>query len=85
MRSPAFNNPGMFSYVSVVEHASSDHPIRKLPVFVDSILGGLDELLTASCALEGQRTQPRPSSVPESSASRCLWGQFAAVEHATVH
>jgi len=35
---------GMFSYVSVQDRVSKDHPIRKLRMLVDVILGELDDV-----------------------------------------
>jgi transposase len=60
MRSPDVQQLGMFSYVSVEERVPSDHPIRKLRVLVDGILGELDDILTARYAEGG-----RPSIPPE--------------------
>ncbi len=60
MRSPDVQQLGMFSYVSVEDRVPSDHPIRKLRVLVDAILGELDELLAARYAAGG-----RPSIPPE--------------------
>ena len=60
MRSPDVQQLGMFSYVSVEERVPSDHPIRKLRVLVDSILGELDGVLGARYAEGG-----RPSIPPE--------------------
>ena len=39
MRSPDVQQLGMFSYVSVEECVPPDHPIRKLRVLMDAILG----------------------------------------------
>ncbi len=50
----------MFSYVSVEDRVPGDHPVRKLRVLVDVILGELDELLAARYASGG-----RPSIAPE--------------------
>ncbi|WP_053096282.1 hypothetical protein [Frateuria defendens] len=50
MRSPDVQPLGMFSYVSVEDRVPVDHPIRKLRVLVDAILGELDELLAARYA-----------------------------------
>jgi transposase/mannose-6-phosphate isomerase-like protein (cupin superfamily) len=60
MRSPDVQQLGMFSYVSVEDRVPSDHPIRKLRVLVDSILGELDGVLAARYAESG-----RPSIPPE--------------------
>lgn len=60
MRSPDVQQLGMFSYVSVEERVPSDHPIRKLRVMVDGILGELDGVLAARYAEGG-----RPSIPPE--------------------
>ena len=60
MRSPDVQQLGMFSYVSVEDRVPSDHPIRKLRVLVDSILGELDGVLAARYAEGG-----RPSIPPE--------------------
>jgi len=60
MRSPDVQQLGMFSYVSVEDRLPSDHPIRKLRVLVDSILGELDGVLAARYAEGG-----RPSIPPE--------------------
>lgn len=60
MRSPDVQQLGMFSYVSVEERVPSDHPIRKLRVLVDSILGELDAVLAVRYAEGG-----RPSIPPE--------------------
>ena len=60
MRSPDIQQLGMFSYVSVEDRVPPDHPIRKLRVLVDAILGELDELLAARYAAGG-----RPSIPPE--------------------
>ncbi len=60
MRSPDFQQLGMFSYVSVDDRVPPDHPIRKLRVLVDAILGELDTLLAARYAASG-----RPSIPPE--------------------
>lgn len=60
MRSPDAQQLGMFSYVSVEDRVPPDHPIRKLRILVDAILGELDELLAARYAVGG-----RPSIPPE--------------------
>ena len=60
MRSPDVQQLGMFSYVSVEDRVPNDHPIRKLRVLVDSILGELDSVLAARYAEGG-----RPSIPPE--------------------
>src|SRR6185437_7206813 len=60
MRSPDVEQLGMFSYVSVEDRVPTDHPIRKLRILVDAILGELDDLLTARYAAGG-----RPSIPPE--------------------
>jgi transposase len=60
MRSPDVQQLGMFSYVSVEARVPSEHPIRKLRVLVDTILGELDELLAERYAEGG-----RPSIPPE--------------------
>ena len=60
MRSPDVQQLGMFSYVSVEGRVPPDHPIRKLRVLVDAILGELDKLLAARYASGG-----RPSIPPE--------------------
>ncbi len=60
MRSPDVQQLGMFSYVSVEDRVPPDHPIRKLRVLVDAILGELDGLLAARYASGG-----RPSIPPE--------------------
>lgn len=60
MRSPDVQQLGMFSYVSVEERVPSDHPIRKLRVLVDGILGELDGVLATRYADGG-----RPSIPPE--------------------
>ena len=60
MRSPDVQQLGMFSYVSLEDRVPPDHPIRKLRVLVDAILGELDELLAARYAAGG-----RPSIPPE--------------------
>ena len=60
MRSPDVQQLGMFSYVSVDNRVPPDHPIRKLRVLVDAILGELDDLLAARYAAGG-----RPSIPPE--------------------
>lgn len=60
MRSPDVQQLGMFSYVSVEERVPADHPVRKLRVLVDTILGELDELLAERYADGG-----RPSIAPE--------------------
>ena len=51
---------GMFSYVSLEERVLADHPIRKLRLLVDMILGELDEVFAARYAADG-----RPSIPPE--------------------
>ena len=50
----------MFSYVSVGDRVPGDHPIRKLRVLVDTILGELDGVLAERYAATG-----RPSIAPE--------------------
>jgi len=40
----------MFSYVSVEDRVPPDHPIRKLRILVDAILGELDGLLATRYA-----------------------------------
>ncbi len=60
MRSPDVQQLGMFSYVSVEDRVPLDHPIRKLRVLVDAILGELDAVLAARYAEGG-----RPSIPPE--------------------
>lgn len=60
MRSPDVQQLGMFSYVSVEERVPLDHPIRKLRVLIDAILGELDGLLASRYAPDG-----RPSIPPE--------------------
>ena len=60
MRSPDVQQPGIFSYVSVEDRVPSDHPIRKLRVLVDTILGELDGVLAERYARVG-----RPSIPPE--------------------
>lgn len=60
MRSPDVQQLGMFSYVSVEERVPPDHPIRKLRVLVDVILGELDALMATRYAMGG-----RPSIPPE--------------------
>ncbi len=60
MRSPDVQQLGMFSYVSVEDRVPSDHPIRKLRVLVDGILGELDGVLATRYAEGG-----RPSIPPE--------------------
>ncbi|MEY2153096.1 IS5 family transposase [Rhodanobacter sp. 115] len=60
MRSPDVQQLGMFSYVSVEDRVPTDHPIRKLRVLVDTILGELDGLLGERYAEGG-----RPSIPPE--------------------
>ncbi|MGH8159740.1 MAG: hypothetical protein ACREPQ_16605 [Rhodanobacter sp.] len=60
----------MFSYVSVEERVPGDHPIRKLRVLVDAILGELDEVLATRYANGG-----RPSIPPDVFFARrcCRW------------
>jgi hypothetical protein len=53
MRSPDVQQLGMFSYVSVEDRVPPDHPIRKLRVLLDTILGELDTLLAARYAVGG--------------------------------
>ena len=53
MRSPDVQQLGMFSYGSVEDRVPNDHPIRKLRVLVDSILGELDGVLAARYAEGG--------------------------------
>jgi transposase len=60
MRRPDVQQLGMFSYVSVEDRVPNDHPIRKLRVLVDSILGELDGVLATRYAEGG-----RPSIPPE--------------------
>ncbi len=60
MRSPDVQQLGVFSYVSVEDRVPSDHPIRKLRVLVDTILGELDGVLAERYAAVG-----RPSIPPE--------------------
>ena len=46
MRSPdVVQQLGMFSYASVDQRVPLDHPIRKLRIVVDAILGELDDVL----------------------------------------
>ena len=47
------NSLGMFAYVSVEARVPSEHPIRKLRVLVDTILGELDGVLTERYARGG--------------------------------
>ncbi len=58
MRSPDVQQLGMFSYVSVEDRVPPDHPIRKLRILVDAILGELDELLAARYAAGGRLSIP---------------------------
>lgn len=60
MRRPDRQQLGMFSYVSVEDRVPPDHPIRKLRVFVDTILKELDPVLASRYARTG-----RPSVPPE--------------------
>ena len=60
MRSADVQQPGMFAYVSVEDRVPSEHPIRKLRVLVDTILGELDGVLAERYARVG-----RPSIPPE--------------------
>ncbi len=60
MRSPDIQQLGMFSYVSMKDRVPSDHPIRKLRVMADSILGEFDRVLATRYADRG-----RPSIPPE--------------------
>ncbi len=60
MRRPDVQQLGMFSYVPVEERVPVDHPIRKLRVLVDTILGELDGLPAERYADGG-----RPSIAPE--------------------
>ena len=60
MRGADVQQLGMFSYVSLEERVPPDHPIRKLRILVDAILGEFDELLAARYAAGG-----RPSIPPE--------------------
>jgi len=60
MRSPDVQQLGMFSYVSVEERVPADHPIRKLRVLVDTILGELDGLLAARGRRECTTTLDNP-------------------------
>ncbi len=48
----------MFSYVSVEDRVPSDHPIRKLRVLVDTILGELDGALAKRYADTGRTSIP---------------------------
>ena len=48
----------MFSYVSVEDRVPADHPIRKLRVLVDTILGELDALLAMRHAEGGRLSIP---------------------------
>ncbi len=48
----------MFSYVSVEGRVPPDHPIRKLRVLVDAVLGELDTLLAARYAAGGHPSRP---------------------------
>ena len=58
MRSPDVQQPGIFSYVSVEDRVPSDHPIRKLRVLVDTILGELDGVLAERYARVGRPSIP---------------------------
>ena len=58
MRSPDVQQLGMFLYVSVEDRVPPDHPIRKLRVLVDAILGEFDELLAARYAAGGRSPIP---------------------------
>lgn len=72
MRSPDVQRLGMFSYLSVEDRVSSDHPIRELRVLVDAILGEVDGLLAWRHAVGG-----RPSIPPE----RILRASLLQVAH----
>jgi len=43
MRSPDTIQPGMFSYQTLEERMPLSHPLRKLRVLVDGILGSMHE------------------------------------------
>ena len=60
MRGADVQQLGMFSYVSLEERVPADHPIRKLRLLVDVILGELDEVFAERYARDG-----RPSIPPE--------------------
>ena len=60
MRGADVQQLGMFSYVSLEERVPAEHPIRKLRLLVDVILGELDEVFAERYAREG-----RPSIPPE--------------------
>jgi hypothetical protein len=58
MRSPDRQQPDMFSYVSLEEWVPADHPIRKLRVLIDAILGDLDAELAAHYSSTGASSIP---------------------------
>jgi len=60
MRGADVQQLGMFSYVSLEERVPKDHPIRKLRLLVDVILGELDGVFAERYAQDG-----RPSIPPE--------------------
>ncbi len=60
MRGADLQQLGMFSYVSLEERVPADHPIRKLRLLVDVILGELDGVFAERYARDG-----RPSIPPE--------------------
>ncbi|EQD77178.1 Transposase, IS4, partial [mine drainage metagenome] len=54
MRSPDVQQLGVFSYMSVEDRVPSDHPIRKMRVLVDTILGELGGVLAERYAAVGR-------------------------------
>ncbi len=60
MRSPDAQQLGAFSHVSEEDRVPLGHPIRKLRVLVDGVLGQLTDLMDARYAAGG-----RPSIPPE--------------------
>ena len=58
MRGADVQQLNMFSVVSVEDRVPTDHPIRKLRVLVDTILGELDEVFSARYAAGGRESIP---------------------------
>lgn len=73
MGSPDVQHLGMSSYVSVEERVPADHPVRKLRVLVNTILGELDWLLAERNA-DGDRGRLFDAQIANSSSSTlCCW------------
>ena len=76
MRGADLQQLGMFSYVSLEERVPADHPIRKLRLLVDVILGELDGVFAERYAARWTAHRFRRSACCEPRC--CRWSTACA-------